>query len=546
MPPETLETIDYEASLGQDEEELDIGDSFEGSDAPPADPPQEQPPRLPANLKGTSQMSSMSLRRAAEAASAKIDHFFSSITERGDADHFDAVELENRAVELAQRNVELKKQLEYERRASNDSDRESSGPMHSTDADQFRADFKRALEKAVGMCLAGEARSFSLANRRPNVVKAGQPQGSRVSLLMDSGRGLHLGEIADTYRERLPDISQGVVSHDEMARFDSAMATTDAGAPLGIIYEDYAEEDRAFFGSLTNPEITDVWYRMDRLDGAGADLKDVDLPLRNKRLTAGQATENADMTEDDSLYDEVVFSANSVDLARNISNKYRQKTQIFNFMAQEMIPTLQAVERKCENLLLLGDGSRTTSGREGQPKGYWTALDALTGNDVAITRSTANTRAGFKGKVEDIEDTINKIDVGYRGYGSLSLVMHPDIWGYLSSLRSDQLREMAPFMERVSTDTRNFMLGIMGHFDGYVRILLHPDANNVLNAANKIAWSLGPTKAYRYVTTDLIYVFDESVNRKKRGQYFAVYRYDDGDLGWTSIGAPVGILAQTS
>lgn len=531
---QNLKDIDFNAAAGSEPDEVDIGSEASAGIA------------LKDNSAGKS---SAELSREAAAVSAKLDELIKSVVEKDDADHFDAAAFENITVELAQRNKGLQEALEFERRGSNDRDRESAGPVDLKDKDQVRADFIRGWEKAVGMCLEGEARSISLANRRFEIVDDGDVQNDRIALKSDRRGNLHLGEICQSYEDRAPTVYNGAVSATEMARFDSAIASTDAGAPLGIIYEEYAEEDRAFFGSLANPSVSDVWYRQERLDGAGRDLKDIDLPVRNKRLTAGQSTENEDMHEDDSTYDDVTFSANSIDLGRQIPNKYRQKTQIYNFMAQEMIPTMQAVERKCEELLLVGDGSRTTGGGspvEGQPKGYWTALDALTGNDVSITRSTANTRAGFKGKVEDIEDTINKLDVGYRGYQSLSMVMHPDIWGYLSSLRSDQFREMAPFMDRVNESTRDFMLGIMGHFDGYVRILVHPNANTTLNAANNIAWSVGPTKAFRFVTTDIITVFSSETGVKKRGEYFAVYRYDDSDLSWTSVGAPVGILAKTA
>ena len=487
------------------------------------------------------------LRRAAEAEQSRVAELIASVANKGEADAFDAKAWEDGFVELAEINEKLEAALETDRRASNDRRREGNGPVKDMDAKEMQKDFQRAWYKAVQMCFDGEATGVSLCNRRVNEVPEGDAQGNYVALEQGRNGILYLGEKVDAYEFEMPDMERGAISHAELSRFDAAdSASTDAGAPLGIIYGDVAEQNMEFLGAFCQPEITDVWYRQDRLDGAGKDLKDIDIPRVNKKLTAGQAQENDNMTEDHTTYDEVVFSANSVDLGRNIPKKYRQKTQLFDFMAQEMIPTHQAITRLREEFIITGDGSRTSNTAEGKPRGYLTALDALTGNDISVVRSTANTQAGFKGKVEDLEAAINKLDVGYRGNPSCSFVMHADVWGWFSSLRSDELRQISPVLNRMDESTRNLMLGLLGNFDMTNKVILHPQYDNVLNAANKIVFSYGPTKAYTFVTTDFIWVFSGDINVKRRGDYFAGYTYDDGDIRWTSVGAPVGLLGKTA
>ena len=539
-----MQEIDFRGGSGgarePDETVEDVG--FHAHEPHPANPTVT----AKAGAEGEGSKRTVELTRAAAAVSAKADALLASITEKDEADHFDATAYENMMVELSETNEDLKAAMEYDRRAGNDRERESHGPVANMDGKQMEADFRRAFYTGLRMCIEGEARGISLANRRPEEVQPGEEQGNYVSLRKGSNDILYLGEIAKTVPEMMPDLSLGAVSHDELSRFDAADSlSTDAGAPLGIIYGDVAEQNMEFLGAFCQPALTDVWYRLDRLDGAGKDLQDIDIPRINRKLTAGQATENADMTEDHSSYDEVVFSSNSIDLARNIPKKYMQKTQLFNFMQQEMIPTHQAITRLREQFIITGDGSRSVPATEGKPKGYLTALDEDANADIGVARSTANTEAGFRGTVANLDTAVNTLDVGYRGNPSTALVMHPTIWGYFSGLRSDNLRELAPFNERIDRSTMNLMLGIMGTFDGYSKVVLHPQYDTVLNAAGKIMFSYGPLKAYTFVTTDFIWVFSSEANVKKRGNYFAGYTYDDGNLRWTNVGAPVGLLAKT-
>ena len=533
MKTDTFEDIDL--TLGSTPEEGE--DILAGAETP-----------TKVHAKATEETGSaqtIELKRKMKAVTARIKDIKTAVVDEGK--DFNSDEFVANMAELIEAGAELDAAEDNDRRAANDRRRDSEGPVADPlDAKQVQNDVERATFKAIRMCLDGQADGFTLTNRRIREVPEGETRSGKIALTNTPDRILEIGEVQTAYGYEMPyGEVKGAVSHKALARFDGTSASTDAGAPLGIIFGDQAEQDMRFFGSLESPQISDVWYRTQRADGAGQNLQDIDIPQVNNVLTAGQSTENADMTEDDTDYTEVKFGANSIDLAKNLSHRYAQKTQLYDFVEQEMKPVYQGLKRLTESLLVTGDGSDGTSSREGQPKGYLTALDALTGNDISVTKSTANSQVGFKGTIQNLEDAMNTLDVGYRGSGSVSFIMNQAVWGYFSSLRSDELRQISPFLDRMSEETKNLMLGIMGNFDVTNRIVLHPNYPKDLTGVGTVVFSYGPTQAFTVVDTGYIWVFSKEINVKKRGDYLAGYRYIDSDLRWTSIGAPVGLLGKT-